>query len=428
MIKLKYYYKIIIYLKKGNLIMSSEIEIKSILNNSVIDVKFQPIMSIATKSIIGFDGISLGAKVDDNFLDLEKLFEVANQEDSLIDLDRLIRERIVEDFNKIPGSSDRLLFISIDMSVIEKHVGSGIIFDLVNRFNIDPKNVVLEIFENNISDIDVLKQFINSYRSKGFLVALAIGSGFANLDKISHVEPDVIKISEAITKDIAEDFYKQEIFKSLINLSKKISAMVIADGINLEEQAIIAMELGADMLQGNFFGGYDTVNKGLLKSTEQFVNQFGTRYRKYKEEQVEFEKGRQLQYKEFVDNVIKELTLVTEKSFDSKLHELVNKYDAFECVYVLDANGIQITDTATHLKNILSQKALIFKPAKKGTDHSLKKYYYFLNNLGLNKYVTDAYISSASGNLCITISEKFITTDKNEYIICIDFNPSYINL
>ena len=262
--------------------MSSEMEVKTILNNSTIDVKFQPIISIARKSIIGFDGISLGAKIDNEFLPIEALFETAEKEDSLIDLDRLIRERIVEDFNKISGSPDRLLFISVDMAVIEKHVGSGFIFDLVSKFKIDPQNVVLEIFENNISDTDTLKQFINSYRSKGFLVALAIGSGFANLDKISHVEPDIIKISEAITKDIAEDFYKQEIFKSLVNLSKKISAMVIADGINIEEQAILAMELGADMLQGNFLGEYGTVTKSLLKNREEFVNQFATRYRKYK--------------------------------------------------------------------------------------------------------------------------------------------------
>lgn len=408
--------------------MSSEIEIKTILNNSTIDVKFQPIISIARKSIIGLDGISLGAKIDNEFLPIEKLFETAKKEDSLIDLDRSIREQIVEAFNKISGSSDKLLFISVDMAVIEKHVGSGIIIDLVNRFNIDPKNVVLEIFENNITDEEALKQFINSYRSKGFLVALAIGSGFANLDKISHVEPDIIKISEAITKDIAEDFYKQEIFKSLINLSKKISAMVIADGINLEEQAILAMELGADMLQGNFFGGYSTITRSLLKKIEDFSTQFATRYRKYKKEQIDFEKSRHLQYKKILDDIIYGLSSINELDFDVKLDKVVEKYDGFECVYVLDSEGKQVTDTATHLKHIFSQKSLIFKPAKKGTDHSLKKYYYLLNDMGLDKYVTDPYVSSASGNLCITISEKFKAADKKDYIICIDFNPSHLNL
>ncbi|MBC2581333.1 EAL domain-containing protein [Clostridium sp. DJ247] len=408
--------------------MNSGIDMKKILDNSVVDVKFQPIVSVFKKSVIGLDGISTGADLSGSFFSLNELFDYAEKENSEIDLDRLIRKKIVEEFNKICTDDEKLLFISINMAVIAKFVGSGTILDLVNKFNINPQNVVLEIYENNIDDVEVLKQFINSYRSRGFLVALTIGSGFANLDKISHVEPDIIKISEAITKDIEMDFYKQEIFKSLVSLSKKISALIVADGINIEEQAIASMELGADMLQGNYFGQYKNIDVNFLSSVEEKVNYIASQYKKYKTEQIEFEQSKHKQYEKLLNDVIHELSFTDENKFSEKLTETINKNDVFECVYVLDESGIQVSDTVTRFKNMLSQKALIFKPAKKGTDHSLKKYYYFLKNMGLNKYVTDTYVSSASGNLCITISEKFKGSNNKGYILCIDFNPNYINL
>jgi EAL domain-containing protein (putative c-di-GMP-specific phosphodiesterase class I) len=408
--------------------MNNEIDVKDILTNLVIDVEFQPVVSVVKRSVIGLDGISTGADLRGTFLPLNELFNHAEKSNLEIDLDRLIREKIVEAFNEVCSDDEKLLFITINMAVISKFVGSGIILDLVNKFNINPQNVVLEIYENNIEDVEVLKQFINSYRSRGFLVSVTIGSGFANLDKISHVEPDIIKISEAITKDMEIDFYKQEIFKSLVNLSKKISALVVADGILTEEQAIISTELGADMLQGNYFAQYESINNNILYSIEEKIHYIASQYKKYKTEQIEFEKSNHKKYERLLNNIINELSIIHENEFSDRLKEIITRYDVFECIYVLDESGAQVSDTVTRFKNMLSQKALIFKPAKKGTDHSLKKYYYFLQNMGLAKYVTEQYISLASGNLCITISEKFKDVNNKNYILCIDFNPNYINL
>jgi EAL domain-containing protein (putative c-di-GMP-specific phosphodiesterase class I) len=408
--------------------MNNEIDVKDILTNLVIDVEFQPVVSVVKRSVIGLDGISTGADLRGTFIPLNELFNHAEKSNLEIDLDRLIREKIVEAFNEVCSDDEKLLFITINMAVISKFVGSGIILDLVNKFNINPQNVVLEIYENNIEDVEVLKQFINSYRSRGFLVSVTIGSGFANLDKISHVEPDIIKISEAITKDMEIDFYKQEIFKSLVNLSKKISALVVADGILTEEQAIISTELGADMLQGNYFAQYESINNNILYSIEEKIHYIASQYKKYKTEQIEFEKSNHKKYERLLNNIINELSIIHENEFSDRLKEIITRYDVFECIYVLDESGAQVSDTVTRFKNMLSQKALIFKPAKKGTDHSLKKYYYFLQNMGLAKYVTEQYISLASGNLCITISEKFKDVNNKNYILCIDFNPNYINL
>ncbi len=405
------------------------INIQELANTSAITVQFQPVVSVVKKSVIGLDGISTGAVINNKFLPITVLTEKAEDQDISIDLDRLIRERIVEQFINIYGDpKESILLLNIDMTVIAKFVGSGILMNLVNKHNLNPKNVVLNIFVNDDVDEEVLKQFINTYRYKGFLVALCIGSKFANLDKISHVEPDIIKISESITKDIDMDYYKQEIFKSLISLSKKISALVIADGIETEFQALITMELGADMLQGKYFSDFKEITLANIKSVEDKVKQTASRYKKYMVEQIEAEKTKHKEYDAKLNSVIHELSIKEESKFNDILNDSINKYDDFECIYVLDESGVQVSDTVTHLKNMLSQKALIFKPAKKGTDHSLKKYYYFLSNMGLNKYVTEPYISLATGNLCLTISEKFKGLNNKTYILCIDFNPNYISI
>ena len=62
----------------------------------------------------------------------------------------------------------------------------------------------------------------------------------------------------------------------------------------------------------------------------------------------------------------------------------------------------------------------MFHPALKGTDHSLKEYYYVLLGVELQQYSTEPYVSMASGNIGRTISTRFRDAHNDLYILCLD--------
>jgi hypothetical protein len=70
------------------------------------------------------------------------------------------------------------------------------------------------------------------------------------------------------------------------------------------------------------------------------------------------------------------------------------------------------------------QSGVMFQPAPKGADHSLKEYYYILMDVELQAFTTDPYVSLATGNLCRTISTEFRDAANNKmYVLCIDVSP-----
>lgn len=410
--------------------MSKNINIRNIIDNKEMKIRFEPIGSIIKQSIIGFEVSGLGVNEDGSMINMDLLFECAENEEMAINLDRLYREKAVEKFARIYGTNQEfLLFINISASIITKFIGSGIIMELINSYKLNPQNIVLEIVEDKVEDVESLKRFINFYRSQGFLVALSdIGYGLANLDKISYVEPDIIKISGAITENIHYDYYKQEIFKALVNLSKNIGALVIGDGIKTKEEALTAIELGADMIEGEYFGNSLEISKEFISNAKNNIVHLANEYKFYMVDKINLEKTIHKKYDNIINEALVNLSKVEELKFNEKIKEVITKNGVFECIYILNEEGIQISDTVTYCKDMLSQKALIFHPAEKGTDHSLKKYYYFLKNMMLNKFVTEPYVSLATGNLCITISSVFRAQNNKEYILCVDFNPRDINL
>ncbi|WP_163195633.1 EAL domain-containing protein [Clostridium thermarum] len=402
-----------------------------ILNTKSIDVVFQPIVSIIRKSIIGLEGLSRGQDSLGNIIMPLDLFKVASLQNQRTALDRLCRDRVMDCFTQIEQKNkDLLLFLNIDGSAItEDVVGSGFMLNLASKYNLKPENIVLEIVEYDTLDIDSISKFVNNQRNYGFLIALDdVGSGHSNLDRIAIIKPDIIKIDRSIVQNIHIDYYKQEVFKSLVSLSKTLGSLVVAEGIELEAEAMKAIELGSDMLQGYYFAQPQKVDSTLLKSFKTPIRKLANQYSRYLAEKINIQKKRYKEYSDIIKLVLEDISSVDEKKFNYKLIELIDKYDIFECLYVLDPTGIQVTDTVTPFVSATRHKGLMFHPAKRGEDHSLKKYYYFLKNMKLSKYLTEPYISLATGNLCITMSCVFKNIDDKKFILCVDLNPDYLNI
>ncbi len=400
------------------------------INEKNINVYIKPIISVINKKIIGYETINSGIATNGEYFSVEETMGLLSNKEDLINIDRMYREKSVYIFSdEIKNTENKLLFLDVNLGIISHFLGSGIILDLIEKYNLKPQNVVLNIKGNGFNNTEDLKDFIIKYRSIGFLIALSdIGSGFANLDKISFFEPDIIIISKNITESIEEDYYKQEVFKSLVNLSKNIGALVIADGINSTQAALTIMDLGADMLEGDCFGKFDEIDEKATGNVKQSIEEVADNYKKYMKDKINFERINHQRYEKVITNIKNQLSALKKDEFNKLLSQVILENNDFECIYVLNKNGIQVTDTLTKYKDVLSQKALIFQPAEKNTNHSLKKYYYFLENMALEKYITEPYISLATGNLCITVSQVFSTPNDENYILCIDFNPNNLNI
>ena len=326
----------------------------------------------------------------------------------LTNLDRLCRKKALTNFQHFHAKNkELLLFLNLDTSVMNKQiVGSGHLINMVNELHLNPNNIVIELVESMVSDNNSLEKFIDTYRGYGFLIGLDdIGCGHSNLDRVYLAKPDMLKVDKSFISGIDQAFYKQEVLKLLVNLAKRIGALVVAEGIEREEEAILALELGVDMLQGFYFskpGLIEGNNIGYLPDNS--IDHIASRLQSHMVRKINTEKAQQKRFDKVTHDILDQLAGCSTNDFDQTLVELISRYQALECAYILDRTGIQVSNTVCNYNQLSRHNRIIFRPAQKETDHSLKNYYYLLMNTGLNKYTTSPYISLASGNLCITMS------------------------
>ncbi|HEX2658003.1 MAG TPA: EAL domain-containing protein [Polyangia bacterium] len=401
--------------------------VRQLLDAQAITTHFQPIFSVRQKSVVGMEALSRGVGTDGRIIPPARLFADAALERLSAELEDRCRRTAVRTFAALEGRPDELLlFLNLDFAgACNPDSLPGELTSMVRASNLLPRNVALEFLESRLEDVARFGALARNLRQQGFLVVLDdVGAGHSNLDRIPLFRPDIIKIDRGLISGVARDFYKQETLKSLVSLSRRIGALVVAEGIESEAEAIVALELGVDLLQGFFLGRpqaatafVDDLRAGAGAGLEALALNF-------KNHMVAEINGRKSQHREFnviQDRLLRDLTKVRADDFDAVLSAAIGAFPQVECLYVLDDTGSQVTETIRNDGVARARNPVIFRPAPRGTDHSLKEYFYVLIDLELRRYTTDPYVSLASGNLCRTISTGFRdATNDRLYVLCLD--------
>lgn len=230
-------------------------ELIYILENKTLITYFQPIVDIKNQSIYGYELLSRGVKSDGSIMSPFEMFKLAKESDLTFTLDRQAREASIT--NSAREKIDKKLFINFLPTVIyNPEICLRSTIELIEKYNFKAENVTFEVVETeDISNTDHLKTILDFYRKKGFQIALDdVGSGYSSLNNLSKLYPNYIKIDMTIIRDIHKNKLQQEIFMALVNMSKNMDILVLAEGVETKEELDFVVENGADLIQGYYFG------------------------------------------------------------------------------------------------------------------------------------------------------------------------------
>jgi len=396
----------------------------NILEQVEILTYFQPIISVNKTALVGYETLCRGiCKTCNKLIPPLELFASLKTEDEFYQLDLQVREKAL-DFFKVALSlnSELLLFLNFDANLIEKNIDSpDVVVNLCKNSGVKPSNLVIEITESQPCNLSKLISFVEKAREHGFLIALDdVGTGYSNFDRISAIKPDIIKLDRSIISNIDQDYHKKVIFRSMSRLAGKMGILLLAEGVETENEVLYSLELGTDLLQGFYFSRPTPVNPLAQPSLQIEISQIEKKYREYKIARIKELREKHKNYDIIINNILQELHTKSEQDFDKVLASFSGEYDFIESLYILNKEGIQVTDSHINY-NLCKIKPKIYNIFKKGDSHYYREYFYLLQEHVLEKYTTATYFSHVTGGLCRTISMKLnLQNPDSGYVICMN--------
>ena len=172
-------------------------------------------------------------------------------------MDRYIWELAAKQLSDWKGTENEKYRISVNISPKDlQFLNIEVVFsELVEKYNIDPKKLNLEITETAIAgNIGSCVELMTHLRSKGFLVEMDdFGSGYSSLNLLKDLKLDVLKIDMKFLDSTDDPKRAEIILENIIHMAQQLKMVVIAEGVETSDQLMMLREKGCDLFQGYYF-------------------------------------------------------------------------------------------------------------------------------------------------------------------------------
>lgn len=380
-------------------------------NNQLYSV-FQPIYSFSNQACIGVEALIRGNHATTG--EPIPVYECLKEPDTISKTEfvRELNRLHLASWTRREGSED-WIFLNFDFHNITK-LEDICLSSLIAEFGITGHKIVVEVVESEIKDEALFQGFIDAFRELGCLIALDdFGAGHSNVDRIWKAQPDIVKLDRQILLEATKSFRSESILRNLTRLIQQSGSIALLEGIETKEQALLAMDVGVDLVQGFYFAkpsaSLDVIAEGeaLVKEVTEFYPRFVSEKRLVKTIQ---KKG----YEALFDNLqdLQQAHEIEEAMLKMASMSFVKRF------FILDSGGYQISEEYSVREedepgqNLLKQgKGLCWKN---------RRYFIKAQLRPGDIYVSKPYRSLIDVELCLTISKMIQTSDGKEFIACFD--------
>jgi len=229
-------------------------EVRSILRERTVRTLFQPIVQLPQREIVGYEALSRGP--EGSYLEsAENLFGFTERAGMLGDVELLCLELALGRASRLPAGS--VLFVNLSMLGLEyiESDADGLMarFAAARR---SPSECVLEITERTYAESpNRLRERLVELRKHGFRIAIDdMGTGYSALHVLADLQPDFIKLDKMLVRGLASEPIKRNLVSAITGFARTSKSVVIAEGVEHEDEVEVLQDLGVELQQGFFFG------------------------------------------------------------------------------------------------------------------------------------------------------------------------------
>jgi EAL domain-containing protein (putative c-di-GMP-specific phosphodiesterase class I) len=239
---------------------------------------FQPAFCLPQRHTVGFEASLRAVNPKGNPVSPETLFGPVENYSETAMLDMLSTTIHVHNFfSRRPSLG--VLFINLHPEVFLDFGNSAeFLTSLFSHYEVAPQKVMIDI-PGSVLEHERLDDAIACYRQLGCLISVDdFGVDNANLDSIWHTAPAIVKIAPSVVAEAMKDQRARRILPRAVSLLHEMGTLVLMEGLESENQALLAIDADADFGSGYFFGPHvDSVTE--FSQPHDLLNRLWNEYR-----------------------------------------------------------------------------------------------------------------------------------------------------
>ena len=229
-------------------------DLRSAIEKCNLTLHYQPIADLESGSIVGFEALLRWFHPNLGSISPELFVRIAEESGLIVKLGEwVIREAFEE-----ASTWDQPLKLSVNLSPLQFIPKDLVRFisAALSASGLDPARLEVEVTEGIlISDNDLARTLLEQLRAMGIQISLDdFGTGYSSLGYFRNFQFDKVKVDKSFVSDIATNENARAIVRSIIDLGRNLGMVVVAEGVETEDQLEALRADGCTQVQGFLIG------------------------------------------------------------------------------------------------------------------------------------------------------------------------------
>lgn len=231
---------------------------------------FQPIFSVAHKRAVGHEALVRGRDAKGMTLGAKDVLNALAEAKDENEIERACVQLHLSEF--VRQGREGWLFLNVSPEALaERETVKELFGRWLLEAGLQGHRVVIEIVETKAISECALATAIEGLRELGCWIAIDdFGAGESNFERIWRIRPNIVKLDREMLVEACRHDHVRRLMPGIVSLLHEAGCLVVLEGIETDEQAMIAMESDVDFVQGYRFSKPSVVEPQEAEAREVF--------------------------------------------------------------------------------------------------------------------------------------------------------------
>jgi diguanylate cyclase (GGDEF)-like protein len=235
-----------------------EVGLRKALKNEELYLLYQPQIEVRTGEIVGVEALVRWRHPERGIISPTEFIPLAEETGLIVPIGEWVLRTACNQARAWQRQVKRSVRMAVNLSAkqFKDENLTQIVLSALHDTGLDPKLLELELTEGTLMD-DARATMATLEQLRGIGVYLSIddfGTGYSSMNYLKRFDVRALKIDKSFICGLPQDSENAAITRAIIAMAHGLKMVVVAEGVETDEQLVMLQQYGCDMAQGFYLG------------------------------------------------------------------------------------------------------------------------------------------------------------------------------
>ena len=235
-----------------------EVGLRKALQNNELYLLYQPQIDVPSAQIVGVEALVRWRHPERGIISPTEFIPLAEETGLIVPIGEWVLRSACTQAKawQVPGKRPIRIAVNLSAKQFKDENLTQIVLSALHDTELEPPLLELELTEGTLMD-DARATMVTLEQLRGIGVYLSIddfGTGYSSMNYLKRFDVRALKIDRSFISGLPQDSENAAITRAIIAMAHGLKMVVVAEGVETDEQLVLLEQYGCDMAQGYYLG------------------------------------------------------------------------------------------------------------------------------------------------------------------------------